>query len=54
MPFLAVSAESTEASRFEFQSDHVVGGISDSVLSDQLSELVEAGLIARTVNEGPP
>jgi DNA-binding HxlR family transcriptional regulator len=32
----------------------VVGGISDSVLSDRLSELVEAGLIARTVNEGPP
>ena len=114
MPFLA-AAESTEASRFEFQSDHenasitevstlrkseqrslseaclradadlarafvflgkrwtavvlgvlsrgptgfrelsrVVGGISDSVLSDRLSELVEAGLIARTVSEGPP
>ena len=32
----------------------VVGGISDSVLSDRLSELTGAGLIARTVSEGPP
>jgi len=31
-----------------------IGGISDSVLSDRLSDLVEAGLIARTVVEGPP
>jgi DNA-binding HxlR family transcriptional regulator len=31
-----------------------VGGISDSVLSDRLSDLAEAGLIARTVQEGPP
>jgi DNA-binding HxlR family transcriptional regulator len=31
-----------------------IGGISDSVLSDRLSDLVEAGLIARTVDEGPP
>ena len=31
-----------------------VGGISDSVLSDRLSDLAEAGLIARTVDEGPP
>ena len=30
------------------------GGISDSVLSDRLSDLVGAGLIARTVDEGPP
>jgi DNA-binding HxlR family transcriptional regulator len=30
------------------------GGISDSVLSDRLSDLVAAGLIARTVDEGPP
>ena len=28
--------------------------ISDSVLSDRLSDLAEAGLIARTVDEGPP
>jgi DNA-binding HxlR family transcriptional regulator len=31
-----------------------VPGISDSVLSDRLRELTEAGLIARTVKEGPP
>ncbi|MFC7648328.1 winged helix-turn-helix transcriptional regulator [Streptosporangium lutulentum] len=30
------------------------GGVSDSVLSDRLSELTKAGLIARTVDEGPP
>ncbi|GAA0377413.1 transcriptional regulator [Acrocarpospora corrugata] len=29
-------------------------GLSDSVLSDRLSELTEAGLITRTVDEGPP
>lgn len=31
-----------------------VAGISDAVLSDRLSELVEAGLITRTVDAGPP
>jgi DNA-binding HxlR family transcriptional regulator len=31
-----------------------IGGISDSVLSGRLSDLVGAGLIARTVDEGPP
>ena len=31
-----------------------VPGISDSVLSDRLAELTEAGLLARTVAEGPP
>ena len=31
-----------------------IGGISDSVLSDRLRELTEAGLVARTVEEGPP
>jgi DNA-binding HxlR family transcriptional regulator len=31
-----------------------VTGISDSVLSDRLSELAAAGLIQRTVEEGPP
>jgi DNA-binding HxlR family transcriptional regulator len=31
-----------------------IGGISDSVLSDRLSDLAETGLIARTVHEGPP
>ncbi|MDO9380888.1 MAG: helix-turn-helix domain-containing protein [Nocardioidaceae bacterium] len=31
-----------------------VGGISDSVLSDRLSELGEAGLVDRTVDPGPP
>jgi DNA-binding HxlR family transcriptional regulator len=31
-----------------------IGGISDSVLSDRLSALAGAGLIARTVEEGPP
>jgi DNA-binding HxlR family transcriptional regulator len=31
-----------------------IGGISDSVLSDRLSDLTGAGLIVRTVEEGPP
>ena len=31
-----------------------VRGISESVLSDRLQELTGAGLISRTVNEGPP
>ena len=31
-----------------------VGGISDSVLSDRLSELAGAGLVQRTVDDGPP
>lgn len=31
-----------------------VAGISDSVLSERLSELTGAGLIARSVDEGPP
>ncbi|MEV0997046.1 helix-turn-helix domain-containing protein [Nonomuraea sp. NPDC050202] len=31
-----------------------IDGVSDSVLSDRLSELTKAGLIARTVDEGPP
>jgi DNA-binding HxlR family transcriptional regulator len=31
-----------------------VPGISDSVLSDRLVELTEAGLVARKVQEGPP
>jgi DNA-binding HxlR family transcriptional regulator len=31
-----------------------VPGISDSVLSDRLGELTEAGLVARSVKEGPP
>lgn len=31
-----------------------IGGISDSVLSDRLSDLAGAGLITRTVDEGPP
>jgi len=29
-------------------------GISDSVLSDRLSDLAKGGLIVRTVDEGPP
>jgi DNA-binding HxlR family transcriptional regulator len=29
-------------------------GISDSVLSERLSELTAAGLVLRTVDEGPP
>jgi DNA-binding HxlR family transcriptional regulator len=32
----------------------LIDGISDSVLSDRLSDLTEAGLISRTVDEGPP
>ena len=31
-----------------------LGGISDSVLSERLSELSGAGLVLRTVNAGPP
>jgi DNA-binding HxlR family transcriptional regulator len=31
-----------------------VSGISDTVLSERLSELVEAGLVRRDVAEGPP
>uniref|UniRef100_UPI0034DEA410 winged helix-turn-helix transcriptional regulator n=1 Tax=Modestobacter roseus TaxID=1181884 RepID=UPI0034DEA410 len=31
-----------------------VGGISDSVLSDRLTELAGAGLVQRNVDEGPP
>jgi DNA-binding HxlR family transcriptional regulator len=31
-----------------------VDGISDSVLADRLSDLGAAGLISRTVDEGPP
>ena len=31
-----------------------VEGISDSVLSERLSELGSAGLVSRTVDEGPP
>jgi DNA-binding HxlR family transcriptional regulator len=31
-----------------------VNGISESVLSDRLQELTAAGLISRTVDEGPP
>lgn len=31
-----------------------IGGISDSVLSDRLSDLARGGLIIRTVEPGPP
>jgi DNA-binding HxlR family transcriptional regulator len=31
-----------------------IDGISDSVLSDRLADLVGGGLITRTVDEGPP
>ena len=31
-----------------------IDGISDSVLSDRLSDLAAGGLITRTVTEGPP
>ncbi|MEO3789219.1 helix-turn-helix domain-containing protein [Nonomuraea sp. B10E15] len=31
-----------------------IDGLSDSVLSDRLSELTKEGLIARKVDEGPP
>jgi DNA-binding HxlR family transcriptional regulator len=31
-----------------------IPGISDSMLSDRLSDLAAAGLITRTVDEGPP
>ncbi|GAA1858434.1 winged helix-turn-helix transcriptional regulator [Asanoa iriomotensis] len=31
-----------------------VGGVSDSVLSDRLSELCELGLATRSVDPGPP
>lgn len=31
-----------------------IGRISDSVLTDRLTELTRAGLVARAVSEGPP
>ena len=31
-----------------------MGGISDSVLSERLTELCGAGLVQRSVREGPP
>jgi DNA-binding HxlR family transcriptional regulator len=31
-----------------------VGGVSDSVLSERLSDLTAGGLVTRTVDEGPP
>lgn len=31
-----------------------VAGISDTVLSDRLAELADAGLVTRTVDAGPP
>src|SRR6266513_6195515 len=31
-----------------------VDGISDSMLSDRLAELSDAGLVSRTVEQGPP
>ncbi|MFG1696152.1 winged helix-turn-helix transcriptional regulator [Nonomuraea sp. NPDC049309] len=31
-----------------------IEGVSDSVLSDRLSELTKEGLVARKVDEGPP
>jgi DNA-binding HxlR family transcriptional regulator len=31
-----------------------IGGISDSVLSDRLADLCRAGLVVRTVEDGPP
>lgn len=31
-----------------------VSGISDTVLSDRLAELADTGLVARTVDAGPP
>ncbi len=31
-----------------------VGGISDTVLSDRLTELAQAGLVERSVESGPP
>lgn len=36
------------------QLRRAVDGISDSVLSDRLGELTSAGLVVRTVDEGPP
>lgn len=31
-----------------------IGGVSDSVLSNRLVSLADAGLLTRTVEEGPP
>ncbi len=31
-----------------------VEGISDSMLADRLGEITKAGLVSRTVDEGPP
>lgn len=37
-----------------FELSRAVDGISDSMLSDRLAEVVEARLVTRTVREGPP
>jgi DNA-binding HxlR family transcriptional regulator len=36
------------------QLSRAIGKVSDSVLSERLATLVEAGLVRRTVAEGPP
>lgn len=36
------------------QLRRAIGGISDSVLSERLTELAAAGLVERTVAQGPP
>jgi DNA-binding HxlR family transcriptional regulator len=44
---------STGAAGFS-ELSRAIGGISDSVLTERLSELTGAGLVVRTVDPGPP
>jgi DNA-binding HxlR family transcriptional regulator len=46
-------APERRAGRFR-ELSRAISGIGDSVLSDRLSDLVEGGLIVRTVDEKPP
>ena len=50
---MIVATLGTEAASFAALR-RSVSGISDTVLSDRLTELAQAGLVARTVETGPP
>lgn len=50
---LVIGSLSTGAAGFR-ELSRAVDGISDSVLSDRLSQLTEVGLVVRTVEAGPP
>ncbi|WP_245871277.1 winged helix-turn-helix transcriptional regulator [Asanoa hainanensis] len=50
---LVVGSLSTGPAGFR-ELSRLVGGVSDSVLSDRLAELCELGLVTREVDAGPP